>query len=404
MRYEIKVAVRYLLSSRLQTALILAGVAVGILAYTFMAALINGLAQRLTEDVIGNIAHVVLEPPDRSPELLLPPASGQALVAVQRADERRPEIEGWRPLARAVAAVPGVTAVAPQVVGSGFIQRGEKVVPVSLLGVESDKVSAIVDLEGSLARGSLALGPEDVLIGVTLADELGLTAGQRLRLESERDRERVLTIRGIFDVGSANLNERVAFVELRTAQSLLDLGGAISEIEVKVADIYRAPELGRYLAGITGLEAKDWIAENRRLQEALRAQANTGRVIKFFSMLTILIGVASVLLVSVLRHRAEIGILRSFGVSRASVRAIFLLQGGFIGVAGAGGGAFLGWLFCLLLREGLRRPDGSPGLPLDPAQGEYAMAVLLATAASCLAAALPARAAARVDPVEVIQQ
>lgn len=414
MAYELKVAFRYLASSRLQTSLILAGVAVGILAYTFMAALINGLAISLTEDVIGNIAHVTLRAADRSPRWLGTAESGgegdtdddagpqRALVAVQKGGEPRPEISGWRRLERRIEDTPGVHSVAPQVEGSGFLRRGERILPIAFTGAAEGKLSTIVDLAGHLVRGRAELGPEDVLVGIGAADELGVTVGQRLLLESERDRRRSLTVRGVFDVGGM-INDQAVFVDLSTAQSLMELEGSVSTIRIKVDDLYAAPRLARRLAGATGLQAENWIDQNQRLQEALTAQARTGSLIKFFSLLTILIGVASVLLLSAVRRQGEIGILRSFGVSKRSVSAIFLLQGLLLGLVGSSAGAGLGWLFCRLLLVLTRGPSGQAALPVEPSQGEYATAVLLATAACTLAAILPARRAARVDPVEVIQ-
>lgn len=412
MIYELKVALRYLVSSRLQTALILAGVAVGIVAFTFMAALINGLEVDLTRDVIGNIAHVTLEPPDRAPGLLEDPRQrGQRqqreglrpLVAVQKGGERRSEIPGWRRLAEVVEATPGITAVAPQVEGSGFLRRGERVRPITFSGAAEGRLSAIVDLEGNLVRGDARLGPEDALVGVDTAADLGLAPGQRMTLESERGRSRTLTVRGVFDVGGM-INEQVVFVDLSTAQSLMEMEGAVSVIEIKVADIYRAPEIAALLAGSTGLEAEHWIERNERLQEALTAQGRSGALIKAFSLLTIVIGIASVLLLSAVRRQGEIGILRSFGVSKLSVSIIFWLQGLLLGLLGSSAGAALGWLFCRLLLALTRGPDGEAALPVDPARGEYGTAVLLATLAGAAAAILPARRAASVDPVEVIQQ
>ena len=90
--------------------------------------------------------------------------------------------------------------------------------------------------------------------------------------------------------------------------------------------------------------------------------------------------------------QAEIGILRSFGVTRAAVLKIFLLQGAILGLAGSLVGSGLGWAFCQLILNATRRADGSPALPVDPAQGEYLTAITLATVASTLAAVLPATA------------
>ncbi|MEM6794787.1 MAG: FtsX-like permease family protein, partial [Acidobacteriota bacterium] len=144
--------------------------------------------------------------------------------------------------------------------------------------------------------------------------------------------------------------------------------------------------------------------ENERLQSALRAQASSGTLIKSFSLLTIVIGVASVLLLAAVQRRSEIGIMRSMGISRPAIRRIFQLQGLLIGFFGSVVGAFGGWLFCQVLLTLTRRPDGTTSFPVDPSQGEYGTAIALATLASVLAAILPARAASKVDPVEVIQQ
>jgi lipoprotein-releasing system permease protein len=120
--------------------------------------------------------------------------------------------------------------------------------------------------------------------------------------------------------------------------------------------------------------------------------------------MTIVIGVASVLLLAAVRRRAEIGILRSFGVSTAAISRIFLLQGSLIGLLGSLLGSAGGWAFCTTIVLATRRGDGSPALPVDPALGEYGTAILLATVASTLAAIFPARAAAQTDPYEVIHQ
>lgn len=404
MPFEFTVALRYLRSGRLQSLLIFAGVAVGIVVFTFMAALINGLAVTLTNNVIGNLAHVRLEAAPRIPRQLGETAGLRTLLAVQRGNEPRAAIDGWRSFVETSERLTGVTRVVASATGAGFIQRGEKTVPVSVTGYEQGKESDMIDLAAGIVRGSATLASGEVLIGITMAEDLGVTTGGRLRIRSDRGRERVLLIRGIFDIGNAAINERAAFTDLSTAQGLFELGGAVSRIEIKLADVFSAPAAAERLSALTGLDAVDWISENARLQEALRAQGSTGDVVKFFAILLIIIAVSSQLLLSVLRRRAEIGIMRSMGVSRASVTAIFVTQGFLIGLLGSGLGAGLGYGFAKIIVLVTLRPDGSSGLPVDPALGEYWLAISIATIAATLAAVLPARIASGVDPVEVIQQ
>ncbi|MCU0761361.1 MAG: FtsX-like permease family protein, partial [Steroidobacteraceae bacterium] len=121
-----------------------------------------------------------------------------------------------------------------------------------------------------------------------------------------------------------------------------------------------------------------------------------------FTLITIVVGVASALLLTTFRRRPEIGIMRSFGISQRFVLSVFLQQGALIGVIGSIVGCALGWGFSTLLLS-LTGAGGRP-LPVDPALGEYQVALLLAAAASIAASIWPARAASRIDPVEAISQ
>ncbi|MFW5878651.1 MAG: ABC transporter permease, partial [Myxococcota bacterium] len=193
------------------------------------------------------------------------------------------------------------------------------------------------------------------------------------------------------------------FMDIDSAQSLLDLAGRVTRIEMQVADVFEAPAVSRRLAAATGLEATTWIDEAENLEEALRAQARTGELVKAFSLLVVVVGVASALLLAATRRRSEVAIVRSMGFSKSTVMHIFICQGVFIGLAGALIGSAMGWLFGTMLVELTTGPEG-PSLPVDPAQGEYLTAVLLAVGACTLAAILPARSAAGVDPVQVLSQ
>ena len=96
--------------------------------------------------------------------------------------------------------------------------------------------------------------------------------------------------------------------------------------------------------------------------------------------------------------------MRSMGVSKRSIIFIFVLQGLFLGLIGSCLGAGVGRFLCEFLKKITLRPDGTSGFPIEPALGEYGIVIVLATIFSALASILPARAAAKVDPVEVLHQ
>jgi len=241
------------------------------------------------------------------------------------------------------------------------------------------------------------------LIGVRLAENLGLSAGQPVLFRTDRGIDRLLTVRGIFETGLQSLDERVAYLSIQTARPLFRLPEGVTNIEIKLIDPNRAREVAAFLHEATGLRAISWQEKNSNLEGALTAQAQTGTLIQVFSLISVLIGIASALSLSANRRRSEIGIMRAFGVSKRFIAAVFVLQGLLIGMVGAAIGCLSGLALCSWLAN-LTKPDGSMVLPIAPSEGGYVAVFLLTTLGAVLASVIPARSAARLDPLEAIQQ
>ncbi|MBU1305852.1 MAG: FtsX-like permease family protein [Alphaproteobacteria bacterium] len=401
MLYGLKIALRYLTASKGQTGLLIAGVAVGVFVFIFMSALIGGLAVFLLQRTVGDIAHVTIEAPDRDAISLLPD-SPDVLVVQQRAGNQRTLLRTADAFLPLIEALPGVAATSQQIVGNGFVVRGQTRAPVGVTGVEAAKVSDIANIAKALVAGSTDLTNSGVIIGSGLAEDLGISAGQVVRLQSDRDVERTLVVTGIFEIGVDALDSRAAFVSLATARTLFAQPQGVSRIEIKLADLNQANDFASRIAAQTGLKATPWTQGNAQLLDGLRAQASSGNLIKGFALITIVIGVASALLLSTYRRRPEIGIMRAMGASRRFVVGVFVAQGTLIGLMGGLIGAGLGFLALAPFPVPELAPPG--GLPVDVRQGAYGLAIVLTTVGAILASILPARSAARVDPVSVIGQ
>lgn len=401
MLYSIKIAWRYLTSSKAQTGLLVLGVAVGVFVFIFMSALIGGLASYLVQRTVGDIAHVTIKPPERDATLLLDDGSTVQLVQ-QRTTSQRDTLRNAEAFLPGIEATPGVKAVSPQIVGNGFVVRGQLRSPVAVTGVEPSRVSAIANIEDRLVAGDTLLTNGAVILGSSLAADLQVGVGQVITLQSDRGVERPLTVAGIFTIGVEALDARAAFVSLATARTLFELPQGLSRVEIKLDDLNAADAFARRLAAETGLTAESWTAGNAQLLDGLRAQASSGNLIKTFALVTIVIGVASALLLSTYRRRSEIGIMRAFGASRGFVVAVFVLQGALIGILGGLIGAGLGYLALSPFPVPENARPG--GLPVDVRQGAYGLAIALTALGAILASILPARSAARVDPVSVIGQ
>lgn len=396
--YAVKLSIRHLLSHPGQTALLMAGVALGVGVFIFMSALIGGLATLLTLRTVGSIPHIVLERPDRDPALLAVP--GTAQVVLQKDLSRREQISIWQPSVAIIGKTPGVTAVSPQIRGSAFVERGQALAPVGVIGVLPGQLSAIAGIEAAIVEGSGSLPADGILIGSRLSRDLGLRVGQVVRLTSDRGRARSFRIGGIFTLGIASADRQAVYMNFTTARALFDLPTGISRIEVKVAPPTDAAGIAERLRRSTGLKATAWTEDNSQLFEGLDAQARTGIIIKAFALITIVVGIASAMLLSIVRRQAEIGIMRAMGASKRLVLSVFVLEGTLIGLVGALVGAGIAWLALLPLPPVTEVRSG--GLPIDRGQGDFLLAITLTTLAAALASILPARRAARIDPVEAI--
>ncbi|WP_417252954.1 ABC transporter permease [Celeribacter sp.] len=401
MLYGLKIATRYLTANKGQTALLVTGVAVGVFIFIFMSALIGGLAEFILARTVGDLSHITIEAETEDPALLVA-SEGHVLAVMERGrtrDATLAEAATWLPLIESVA---GVKAVSPEITGAGFLTRGAQVAQVSVVGVEPGRESAILDLASYMVEGEERVGSGVIVLGRDLADDLALSIGQALRLESSKGITASLTLGGIFETGNGSMDGARAFVSLSTARTLFSMPQGVTQIEIKLDDLNAADATALRIQSLTGLNAVPWTDDAEQLMEALDAQAQTGYFLKAFALITIVIGVASALLLSTYRRRPEIGIMRAMGAGRGFVVFVFVTQGALIGLLGGIMGAGLGYL--ALLPFPTREAFRAGTLPLDITQGSYGLAITLTVIGAILASILPARSAARVDPVTAIGQ
>lgn len=403
--FEWIVAVRFLREGRLQTAFILVGVAVGVGVIIFMSALLAGLQGNFIRRVLTGQPHIQLVPPqDQARPQRTEQPDGPALGKVLQAPLQRPRgIDQWQAVTEELQQVDQVRDVSPGLTGSALAVRGDASRAVSLTGMEPQHYYRVVDLPGKLVAGQAQLGLSEVLLGSELASDLGLAVGDKVRLTSAAGGQQVLTVAGLLDMGNKAANQRIAYVQLRTAQNLLGMPGAVSVLDVTVHDVYAAERVARRIQALTGVQADSWIRTNEQFFTAISAQTTANTAIRFFVALSVALGIASVLVVSVVQRSREIGILRAMGISRGQILRVFLLQGALLGLGGAVAGCGIGGLALLLWDHLALNPDGTPMFPLAPDLRLFLAALGLAGLTGLAAAFAPALRAARLDPAVAIR-
>ena len=402
--FEWIAAVRFLREGRLQTLFIIGGVSIGVAVIVFMSAMLAGLEANFIKRVLTSQPQIQLIPPDQVARPLRGNNPGEFEDAVvQRPSQRILSIDQWPKIRAQLLAMPEITAVSPTMSGAALAVRGDASRAISLSGVEPDSYFKIVRIPDYIVAGQPRLSSEDIIVGIELAKNLGATVGDKLNVSAASGASRVLTITGLIDMGNKGTNQRLAYVSLRTAQSLLGMIGGVTTIDLTITDIYAAETLAQQIQASNVVQADSWIKTNAQFFTAVRAQKTSNTLIRAFVALSVAFGIAAVLVVSVIQRSREIGILRAMGTTRGKIMRVFLLQGGLLGFAGSLFGSAIGAVALIYWHAVARQVDGSELFPLVLDRQLFIATAVLATLTGLLAAMAPALRAANLDPVVAIR-
>lgn len=408
MRFELLIGLRYLRARRgggfssWGTAIATLGLVVGVATLNVVLAVYTGFEEELRNRILGFHPHLVV-------------VSFTGTVT-----------EPARLLER-VRSEPRVRAAAPFVLAQAMLSNGKAVTGVLVRGISPDS-EQVMPLSRYLRAGSVEQlhrdgsgreGAPAVLVGKGVADKLRLQVGDLVQMVSPAAQSTAVglvprlepfVVAGVVDSGLGEYDAVLAFVDLEVAQRFLGLEGKVTGIEVRLDDVFSAPQVGAEMAEQLGFpyRVRNWIDLNRNLFSAMAL----GKAVYFLVLLLIILvaafNVVSTLIMVVMERRKDIAVLLSMGAPRASIRRIFVANGMILGSVGVGvgslGGLGLSWLI------GHYRFIDLPAdvYGIDRLQvrlyPEYFLLVAAVSLVLCYLATLyPARQAARLSPVEVIR-
>ena len=414
MRYELFIGLRYLRARRRETFISLItiisvlGVMIGVMTLNVVMAVMTGFEETLRDRLLGINAHVAL---------------------VKSGDQLR-EYENLLELVRKTK---GVVAASPSIYGQVMLTSGPRVSGVVVRGVDPDRVNQVVDIERYMRDGSLQKLKQQqplqiqgrtillpgVIIGTRLANQLGVFLGSPIQVVSPLGsptaigvipKVRRFVVVGIFDSGMSEIDSTLVYMNLTDAQKFFELGEAVTNIEIRVQDVYRAQSVAQDIQRRLGFPylTEDWSRLWPNLFSALKLEKTVYFLVLLLMVLIGAFNIISTLTMVVMEKRKDIAILQSMGATRGSIRKIFLIKGCVIGVVGTLLGVFLGLAICLLIQKYrfIELPKDVFLISTVPVR-IYLSNFLLVGFASlfvCLLASIyPARQAAKLDPVEIIR-
>lgn len=405
----LEMALRHLIRRRRQSVVAVSGVAVGVGFFLAVSGLMVGSQNDFTARLIDVAPHIVVSDEVRSP----PPQPGIVEFGGAAIDLRnykpRSEARGLRnwPVIVATAGQLGGTIASPSLSGAVTLRVGGRQEPLGLIGVEPGIETQVSDIDSRLRTGRLAnldVQSDGIILAEEQARRLAVGMGDMVGVTAPSGSTRSLRVVGLIKPGQLFVSSANGFVLLRTAQSLLNRPFVVNRIGIRVANTERARDVAAALEGRFGYKAESW---QERSSDIL-AQFVIRNVIMYTVVGAILLvasfGIYSIVSNSVSDKRRDIAILRAIGFSEADLQVLFVIQG----VALALAGIVVGWTLGFALMEILGRipfpvAGESQFMPVDRSFRQYALAAAISVMAGSIAAWIPARRAARVDPVDILR-
>jgi len=382
--FELEIAKRHIVSDPKMVLFTVMAVSLAIGVIVVMMGINEGYKTDLVNSLVENNPHLTVSPKENEDYITL-----------------------YRTLSGILWTFPEVQAVSPRLLGKAGAKHEDKVRGVSFIGADPLQEDPLMRVQKDMVWGNysdLVFRKRAAVLGTKLAENLELEPGQKFTLALQNKSLRIEVV-GLIRTGTGS-DETLVYLPLDTAQELLDQPDVVSQIGVRLSDIYAAPEIAANLSGRFTYKSESWQEQNKDVLQVM----DTQKVILyiFYALIFVIagFGVANTMIMTVTRRTKEIGILMAMGATRRSIVKIFLMESLILGPPAAMLGCLLAWTTAKLIEA---YPVALPSevyqvsrLTVLLTPQTFALAAGFALAVNFLAGLYPAYKASRLDPVEAI--
>jgi lipoprotein-releasing system permease protein len=378
-----QIAWRFLTSSKGQTIMIVLGISIGVSVQVFIGSLIQGLQISLVDATIGNSSQ----------------------VTITREDDTE-YIENYDAITNDyISNYEEIDIVSYAIDQPGTLIDDSETAPILMRGFEQERSNQIYQFDEKIIDGRMPENDNEVIVGDVLFEDMNLTLGDIYEVNVVNVGSIDVTIVGVYDFGVTAIDESWMITNLTTVQTLMGLGNVISSIEMQVDEPFDADIIMTNLASDLGndFSVTNWKDQNADLLSGLNGQSVSSIMIQVFVTLSVVLGIASVLAITVLQKSKQLGILKAMGIKDKEASFIFLSQGFLLGVFGAIGGVSLGLGLSVIFTKFAVNPDGTPVVDLYIDPQFIALSAVIAIIAASLASLVPAARSSKISVIEVIK-
>ncbi len=386
MRYELFISLRQIRARKFQTILSVGAIALAVMVLTVSQAVMVGFTGELYNTTVNKFPHVSVSPQEGEDYIYL-----------------------YRTLIDDIDKIEGVSAVSPFLTGKASFMFKTNSFNAELKGILPLQENNISDIEADMVEGDfreLEYSKNTVVIGSKLADKLEVNLGDSVDVSFPNANPLSLRVVGIFHTGSP-LDESLTYTSLNTAQEFYDVPDVINGLSVRLKDFNKDREVAAEIEK-TGYEARGWTETNPEILRTIAIESTSNNVVLSLIIIIASFGVVSTLNLSVIGATSQIGMLRAMGATVSSIRTIFILQSGILGLLGALAGTLTGVVISLAIGQ-YEIPTASSELygglttiPIIIRIGDILFIIIAVFLLNLLAGIYPAQQAAKLDPVKAI--
>ena len=323
-------------------------------------------------------------------------------------------------IVKAALAQPNVIAASRRIQTGGLISNREGAFPMIIIGIEPEAEAPVSLIAEHIVDGRYveATDEDSILIGQGLADALSLKVGDRLTMVGsdihKQNRQRTMTVIGIYDIGIPSMEKATSYISLTEAQNLFGLHGQSTEVQITLKRVGTESKVVNALTPLfPGYEVESWAKNYPELSNAV---GRKNIVMDIFSVIIVMIagiGILNLLLMAIYERTREIGLLGAMGLKPRQIATTFILEGALIGFVGVLAGIALGLALNLSLMQVGMDYSQFAGVTdymalisgrIYPTLGisKLPMRALIIFVIAALAALIPALIASRREPSEAL--
>jgi len=413
---NLRIAWRFLLAKKRALLMSLSGIVFGVAFFIVTQAQASGFEALFLDTIQGINGHIRVQDrfrPSVATVEIGADGSGAGggesyVVELQRTSRWEPGINRPAALIEQLRDFHGVIGVARVLRERAIITNEFSAENIQVHGILPLEYASVSDLEAQILFGSydeFAGSVNGIVLGSRLAERLRVDIGDEVFLRSAGPVRRYI-VSAIFQTGVDEYDKRSAYMHLREAGALFDNLDGVTYLQVTISDPDAAPALARHIQAVTSHSAASWQERERTWIELFRVLRISSGISMGVILLIAGLGMFNTLAIIVVERSREIAILRSMGYTRGDIAAIFIWQGMVVLMAGAALGCALGAFLTYALGRvplNIRGIFAADRFVVNWSPAHYLSAVALATLVILLASYLPARRAARCEPVDVIR-